>query len=335
MKTAIFGFAGSGKTELFKALAGPEVQGNRAMVKVPEPRLDPLAQIFSPPKVTYTEIEYLDIPGGGDKKGGLGQRVINEIRAYDCLLAVIDGFSGLQGPMDQYKDIEADLIIADLTVVEKRLEKMSQDKKKSKQLVNPKEEALLQEVLQVLESEAPLRTRPDLSRAVELKSYSFLSGKPILYALNVGEEDLERGPLLTDQAQEGHIVISAKLERELVEVDELAERAELFADLGLSESALHKVIAKTYQLLGLITFLTAGEKEVRAWTVPQGATAPEAAGTIHSDLQKGFIRAEVLSWEDFLRCRDFKQAKEKGLLRLEGKDYLVQDGDIITFRFNV
>ncbi|WP_456325336.1 DUF933 domain-containing protein [Desulfonauticus submarinus] len=336
MKTAIFGFAGSGKTDLFLALAGAKnINVNRAMVKVPEPRLDPLAKLFNPKKITYTEIEYLDIPGGGGKGQGLGARILNEIRPYDCLLAVLDGFSGLNDPKSQWEAIETDLLITDLAVVEKKLEKMAVDKKKAKHLVDPKEEQLLEKVKTVLEEEQPLRGFSELVTAPELRGYCFLSAKPILYAWNVAEDEIGSMQVPESADKQVHIVVSAKLEKEMSELTDPEEVAMFMEDLGIKESALNRVIKSTYNLLNLITFLTAGEKEVRAWPLKKGSTAPEAAGVIHSDLQKGFIRAEVLSWSDFEKYGDFKQAKEKGALRLEGKDYIVQDGDIITFRFNV
>jgi len=334
MKTAIFGFAGSGKTDLFLALAGPGHNTNKAMVKVPEWRLQPLEKVFAAKKVTYSEIEYLDIPGGG-KGDGLGARILNEIRPFDCLLAVLDGFSSLYDPHEQYQAIEADLLISDLAVVEKKLERMALDKKKAKHLVDPKEEELLQKVLEVLEAEKPLREFKELTQAPELRGYCFLSAKPILYAWNLEESKLAQAKLPANREKQIHIAVSAKLEKEMAEIEDPEERKMFLEDLGLKESALERVIKSTYQLLDLITFLTAGEKEVRAWPLKKGSTAPEAAGVIHSDLQKGFIRAEVLSWSDFEKYGDFKTAKENGALRLEGKDYVVQDGDIITFRFNV
>ncbi len=337
MKTAIIGFSASGKTDLFAALAGPAAAaaGNRAMVKVPEPRLDPLIALYTPKKVTYSEIEYLDIPGGGGKSGGLGERVLNEVRPFDCLLAVLDAFSGLSNPAEQCSSIEADLIISDLAVVEKRMERMALDKKKNSALVSPKEEQALARAREVLESEKPLRTDPGLCDLPEMRGFRFLSAKPILYAWNLKEMELASFVPPAEAVGLAHLAVSAKLERELAEITDPEERAMFLTDLGLTESALERVISKTYFLLGLISFLTAGDKEVRSWAVKAGSPAPEAAGVIHSDIQKGFIRADVLGYADFLTAKDFKKAKELGLSRLEGKEYLVQDGDIIEFRFNV
>jgi len=336
MKTALFGFAGTGKTELFRALAEPDKNiTDQAIVKVPEPRLTPLVELFHPQKVTYTEIEYLDIPGGEEKKQGLGQRVVNAIRPYECLLAVLDAFSGLSSPEEQQREIETDLVINDLSVVEKRLERLQNDKKKAKNLANPREESLLHEIKEELDQGYPLRKKEKLQVIPELKGFGFLSAKPIIYVWNTPEDGIYSQSLPENNQTEGHIALSAKFERELTELDNPEDVGTFLNDLGLVQPARETIITKTYDLLGLITFLTAGEKEVRAWAIPKGNTAQEAAGAIHSDIQKGFIRAEVLSWNDFDNCRSFKKAKEKGVLRLEGKDYIVQDGDIITFRFNV
>ncbi len=339
MKTAITGFAGSGKTDLFAALAGAQAAaaGNRAMVKVPEPRLAPLIELFTPKKVTYSEIEYLDIPGGGGKGQGLGDRVLNEIRPYDCLLALLDGFSGLSDPVEQRLAMEADFIVADLAVAEKRLERLALDKRKNKDLVDPKEEAGLERALAVLESERPLRADPEVAGLQDLRGFRFLSAKPVLWAWNLPEGESAQLPEAVgeDGNGEAHISVSARLERELAELADQEEREAFMQDLGIQDSALERVIKKTYGLLGLISFLTAGDKEVRSWAVRKGAFAPEAAGVIHSDIQKGFIRAEIIGYEDFLKAGSFKKAKEMGLFRLEGKEYAIQDGDIVEFRFNV
>ncbi len=337
MKTAIIGSSGAGKSDLFAALAGPTAAaaGNRAMVKVPEPRLDPLIEFYKARKVTYSEIEYLDIPGAGAKGSGLGDRVLNEIRPYDCLLAVLDSFSGLADPEEQRHSVETDLLVADMAVVEKKLEKMALDKRKNKSLVDPKEEAALTKAQEMLENEKPLRIDPDLAAAPELRGYRFLSAKPILYAWNVAESDLGSFDQPEDGPGMAHVLVSAKLERELAEIEDPEERAVFLEDLGVADSALDRVIAKTYQLLGLISFFTAGEKEVRSWPVRAGSTAPEAAGVIHTDFQKGFIRAEVTAYDDFIANGTFKKCKELGLTRLEGKEYIVKDADIVEFRFNV
>lgn len=337
MKTAIFGFSGSGKTDLFAALAGPEAaeSGNRAMVKVPDQRLDPLVALFNPKKVTYSEIEYLDIPGGGGKGAGLGERVLNEVRPYDCFIGVLDGFSGMNDPKQQWQAIEADMMVSDMAVIEKRLEKMGADKKKNKSLVDPKEEDALSRALALLEEEKPLREDEELSNMPELRGYKFLSARPILYVWNCPEGEDADMELPAESKGMTHIAVSAKLERELAEIDDPEEKAMFLSDLGITESALDKVIGKTYDLLGLISFLTGGEDECRTWPLRKGSTAPQAAGVIHSDFEKGFIRAEVIGYDDFIEFGDFKKVKDAGKARLEGKEYIVKDGDIIEFRFNV
>ncbi len=334
MKTVLFGFAGSGKTELFHALAGPGVISNRAMVKVPEPRLEPLVQLFQPRKKTFAEIEYLDLPGGGDQGSGLSQKAQSDIRTGDCLLALLDGFSGFHSPEEQYRDIETEFLISDQSVAEKRLERLALDRKKGKHLVDPGEEEALERVKALLEKERPLRTDAELSDHPQLRGFQFLSAKPVLVVWNL-DEDQPAPSLPRPGPGQSHVALSAKLERELAEIEDPEEKKALLRDFGLEASALETIISETYSLLGLITFLTAGEKEVRAWTLRKGASAFEAAGVIHSDIQRGFIRAEVLSWPDLERCKTFKAARDKGVLRLEGKDYTVQDGDIITFRFNI
>jgi len=337
MKTAIFGFSGSGKTDLFAALAGPAAAeaGNRAMVKVPDARLDPLIELFSPKKVTYSEIEYLDIPGGGGKGTGLGERVLNEVRPYDCLIGVLDAFSGMNDPKQQWDAIEADMMVTDMAVIEKRLEKLTADKKKNAALIDPKEEAALTKALTMLEDEKPLRFNNDIADLPELKGFKFLTARPILYAWNCPEGEEANQKLPEDTPGMTHIAVSAKLERELAEIDDPDEKAMFLEDLGITESALDKVIASTYHLLGLISYLTAGEDECRTWPLRIGSTAPQAAGVIHTDFEKGFIRAEVIGYDDFIELGDFKAVKDAGKARLEGKEYIVQDGDIIEFRFNV
>ena len=335
MKTAIIGFAGSGKTELFRALAGPGTVGiERAMVKVPEPRLGPLAEAFKPKKITRSEIEYHDMPGSGGPKS-LGSRVLSEIRGFDCFLAVVDAYSGAVDPARQVSAMETELIVSDMEVIEKKLERLSQDKQKAKHLYDPKMEQLLVQAMNILEQERPLRMDEELSARPELKGFAFLSARPILYAWNISESRMGNFQLPSDGPGMGHISVSAMLEREMSELEDPEELAMFMQDLGVQESALDRVIARTYKLLNLITFLTAGDNEVRSWALKNGSSAYEAAGAIHSDIQKGFIRAETLGWDDFLQYRDMKKAKEKGVLRLEGKDYIVRDGDIITFRFNV
>ncbi|WP_291322179.1 DUF933 domain-containing protein [Desulfonatronospira sp.] len=333
MKTAIIGFSGSGKSELFRALAGPGTPGNRAMVKVPEPRLEPLCDLFKPKKSTHTEIEFMNLPGGGSSS--LGNKILSDIRGFECLLVVLDAYSGTQDPIAQLNAIEAELIISDLAVIEKKLERMQEDKKKAKHLHDPGQEEMLTKARGILEQDRPLREYPDLAARDALRGFAFLSSKPVLYAWNVAEDSLGGFKTPLDSTGMGHVAFSARLERELSELEDRQELLEFMQELGIQGSVLDRVISRAYDLLGLITFLTVGEKEVCSWPLKRGKNAWEAAGVIHSDIQKGFIRAEVLGWEDFVACKSFKKAREQGVLRLEGKEYIVRDGDIITFRFNV
>ncbi len=297
MKTAIFGFSGSGKTDLFAALAGPAsaAAGNRAMVKVPDSRLDPLIELFDPKKVTYSEIEYLDIPGGGGKGTGLGERVLNEVRPYDCFIGVLDAFSGMNDPRTQWQAMEADMMVTDMAVIEKRLEKLAADKKKNKALVDAKEEDALGKALAMLEEEHPLRTAPAVADLPELKGYKFLSARPILYVWNCPEGEEAEMELPVQTPGMAHMAASAKLERELAEVDDPEEKRMFLDDLGIAQSALDTVIAKTYELLGLISYLTAGEDECRTWPLRRGSTAPQAAGVIHSDFERRILKILLLS----------------------------------------
>ncbi len=333
MKIAIIGPKGSGKTELFRALSGIGVQTQgKAVVKVKDPRLLILKDIFEPKKVSYPEIEYLDVAGGG--KSGLGSKMLNQIRPYDCFVSVLDGFSGAD-PESQWKNIETDLVIADLSVVEKRLERLALDKKKSKDLVDDEEEELLLKAKEVLEKEIPLRRYIDVFLHPKLKGFEFLSLKPIVYVWNMDESRLKDVSLPRTFDREAHLSVSVKLERELSEIEDQELKEEFMKEFDIQSPAIDVIVETTYKVMNYITFFTAGPKEVKGWTITKGITAVKAAGVIHSDMERGFIRAEVISWDDFEKVKDLKVAKEQGLLRLEGKEYVVKDGDIITFRFKV
>ena len=327
MKTVIFGYPQSGKTSLFLALAGGDFRNHtKAMVKVPEPRLKPLIELFNSKKVTYTEIEYTDY-NVTMKDNFLNSKVLNDIKPFDCIMVMLDAFSGFSDPYEQWKNIESEFILGDLAVIENKLEKSKK--------IDENEKDLLTKAKEILDKEIPLREYNEISNAHKLKGYRFLSSKPVIYVWNVAEDNIHSFNPPGDKKNQVHIVLSTKLEREMRELGDPEELKIFMEEFGIKEPALDKVIKTTYNLLNLITFLTAGEKEVRAWPLRKGSTAPEAGGVIHSDIQRGFIRAEVLSWEDFFKYGDFKKAKKNGVLRLEGKDYVVKDGDIITFYFNV
>lgn len=383
----IIGLPQSGKTTLFNALtkagapisgyATSTVQANIAVVQVPDPRLQPLADIFKPKKVTPTTVEFVDVAGMGqasqshkEKREGLSAEFLGHIRNADALAIVLRTFANsnvphIYGDIDPNRDLDslyAELAMTDLATVEKRIERTrkamkSGDKKYIQEL----------EVLQLLQealNELRLVSQLDLlaqDRAV-LDELFLLTLKPRMFVLNVSEdvlgaandllqriaagEDVESEPLEPElkgiatvayraKAEGSEVVaVSARLEAELTELPE-EDANEYLESLGLPQLGTDRVIQLGYRLLNLITFLTAGEDEVRAWTVTKGAKAPEAAGKIHSDIERGFIRAEVTRFEDFMQCGSFAAATKKGLLRLEGKDYVIQDGDIAHFRFNV
>ena len=387
LSIGIIGLPQSGKTTLFNALtkagapisgyATSTVQANLAVVQVPDARLQPLAEIFKPKKVTYATVEFVDVAGmgqdthtGGEKRG-LSAEFLGHIRNADALAIVLRTFANSNvphpyGDIDPNRDLDslnAELALTDLTTVEKRIERTTKaaksgDKKYQQELDVLR---LLQEALNDLRpvSQVELLAQ-DLA---VLKELFLLTVKPRMYVLNVSEDVLgaaadllariAAGGDVDEATQEGElkgiatiakraraegaevIAVSARLEAELAELPE-ADAAEYLEALGLPTLGADRVIQVGYRLLNLITFLTAGEDEVRAWTVTKGAKAPEAAGKIHSDIERGFIRAEVTRFEDFMACGgSFAAAAKKGLQRLEGKDYVIQDGDIAHFRFNV
>jgi len=386
LSIGIIGLPQSGKTSLFNALtkagapvsnyATSTVQANFAVVQVPDARLQPLSDIFHPKKTTPTTVEFVDVAGMGQaghqsgEKEGLSAEFIGHIRNADALAFVLRTFSNDNVPhiydsIDPNRDLDslnAELVLTDLSSVEKRIERTrkaakSGDKKYQQELDLLH---LLQEALNELKPVNQLELLPQ-DRAV-LSELFLLTIKPRMYVLNVSEDALgaandllERiagGEDIDPRQQEGElrgitvvarrardegaevVAVSARLEAELAELPE-EDAAEYLESLGLPRLGAERVIQVGYRLLNLITFLTAGEDEVRAWTVTRGAKAPEAAGKIHSDIERGFIRAEVTRYEDFMACGSFAAASKKGLLRLEGKDYVIQDGDIAHFRFNV
>ncbi len=334
MKLGIIGLSGSGKTTVFEALthAGEDVgkkDGNRISTSpVPDTRIDVLSRVYKPGKTIYAQVEYL-LPGKSD--------MLKAVRDSDALIHVIRNFTvyGLEDP-DPYGHfcaLEQELIIADLMVAEKRLERVTSEVKKGKK-GDPEELVLLTECCKHLNEGVPLRNHPHLASSPLLRGYAFLSSKPVLVLFN-NEDDDEKLPDiqgLTDT--ENCMVIRAKLEQELAQMSP-EEAADFLEEFGIAASAKDRVISRSYELMGLISFFTVGEDEVRAWTIKKGTQAIDAAEVIHSDLKKGFIRAEVLSYEEFTAAGSFAEARKKGMVRLEGKTYVVQDGDIITIRFNV
>ena len=355
MKTAIIGLPMVGKTSLFTILTGVHeatrvglMEARVGVTKVPDPRLDELAKIFQPPKITHANVEYLDFPAIS-KEALRDPSYLASMRVADALAHVLRLFQsetvphekGSVDPLRDLEDVETELILSDLVVVEKRLERLEKDRKKIKSADLDREYALLERCKATLEQNAGLRTL-ELSAEEEklIRGFQFLSQKPMLFVLNIGEEDAARMHEIEEQYRKGPLAgrsrtavtaICGKIEAELAELS-AEEAREYLASYGLKESGLERLISATYALLGLMSFLTAGETEVRAWTIPMNSTAVKAAGAIHSDFEKKFIRAEVVNWQALIDHAGYAGVREKGLLRLEGKEYIVKDGDVLVIR---
>jgi len=357
MKTGIIGLPQVGKTSLFRILTKAHLAPSHAspreahvgVAKVPDDRLDRLSAQYNPKKLTHASVEYVDL-------GAIGQEALKEsgylghLRQVDALAHVVRAFEDDSiphvGPIDPLRDIknvEFDLMVSDLGQIEKRLERVEKDLKKMRSADIEKEFELLKRAKSHLETERPLRelemTPEDKKR---FSGFMFLSEKPILYVLNISEsaelgkdlEDAVQKYNLTDVASKpnsGATAICGKVEAELSEMSD-ADAAEFLASYGLQESGLTRLIRKSYELLGLMSFFTVGEDECRAWTIPVNSRAVQAAGAIHSDLEKHFIRAETIRWDQLLEAGSEANARAKGILRLEGKDYIVQDGDVLHIR---
>jgi len=358
MKTGIIGLPQVGKTSLFRILTGAKIEdrgysnpreSHLGVAKVPDERLDKLAALYNPKKTTYATVEFADV-------AAIGQEALKEtafltnLRNVDALIHVLRAFEddaiphvGPIDPLRDIKNVEFDLMVSDLTQIEKRLERLEKDLKKTRTADLEKEQALLLRSKEALEAEKPLR---ELEMSPEekklIRGFMFLSQKPVLYALNLSES-ATLGAALEAAAEKykvaefasrpnaGVTAFCGKVEAELAEMPD-EEAAEFLASYGLTESGLVRLIRKSYELLGLISFFTAGEDECRAWTVPANSRAQEAAGAIHTDLEKHFIRAETIHWDTLLEAGSEAAAKAQGTLRLEGKDYLVKDGDVMHIR---
>ncbi|NLD49840.1 MAG: redox-regulated ATPase YchF [Clostridiaceae bacterium] len=364
MKLGIVGLPNVGKSTLFNAItkAGAEsanypfctIEPNVGIVAVPDERLDKLAEMYKPEKVTPTAIEFVDIAGlvkGASKGEGLGNKFLSHIREVDAIIHVVRCFEdsnivhvdGSVGPIRDVETIEMELILSDMEAMEKRLDKTrkmlkSGDKKYQVEL------DFYERIMKTLEEGKTVRTMNfDIEEEKVVDQLFLLTSKPVIYAANVSESDLTSGkpnPLLKElldySEKEGSqvMLICAKIEEEIAQLEE-EEKEEFLKELGLSESGLDRLIKASYKLLGLISFLTAGPQEVRAWTIVKGTKAPQAAGKIHTDFERGFIRAEIVSYKDLIENGSYNTAKEKGLVRSEGKEYVMQDGDVTLFRFNV
>ena len=355
MKTAIIGLPMVGKTSLFTILTGVHeatrvgsMEARVGMTKVPDARLDALAKLFDPPKITHATVEYLDFPSIS-KEALRDPSYLASLRVADALAHVLRVFEsdtvphekGSVDPLRDFEDVETELILSDLVVVEKRMERLDKDRKKIKNPELDREFELLEKCKAALEANQPLRQMElDSDDEKRLRGFQFLSQKPMLYVLNLGESDAGKLHDREKEYREGplagrkHTAASAvcgKVEAELSELPR-EEQRDYLASYGLLESGLERLISATYALLGLMSFLTAGEDECRAWTIPIHTPAVKAAGAIHSDFEKKFIRAEVVNWKALVDHGGYPGAREKGLLRLEGKEYIVKDGDVLVIR---
>jgi hypothetical protein len=350
MKIGLVGFPGSGKTTVFNALTGQSAETgygasrgktNLGVIKVPDARVDALTKLFSPKKTTYAEIAFVDVAAGasGEQTQGLDTATLNAMREVDALCHVVRGFLNDAGaapkPLAEAQALEVEMNLADLILIEKRIDRLKKERS-----AKGNEMGALEQMKAHLEAGHPLREL-QLAEAdwALVSGFRFLSQKPLLLVLNVEEADAAK-PAPADLGEHarahglGLIVLAGKVEMDIAQMP-LAEQREFVQSLGLEEPAIGRFIHAAYRLLDLISMLTSGEDECRAWTIRRGLGAQKAAGKIHSDIERGFIRAEVMRWDDLVNLGSEAKCREAGKLRLEGKEYVVQDGDVVHFRFNV
>ena len=356
LKIGIVGLNMVGKTTLFKILthahgsnlASGKPEAHVGVVKVPDERLDRLAGMFNPKKLVHASVEYVDTPASVIQLARTGTQS-QALREMNALIHVVRAFEDPAIPSDgetvdpkrDIESVELELVLSDLAVIEKRMERLEKDIKKQKNPALEKENLALLKAKQALEAQTPLRELEfDADEERALRGYTFLSLKPMLYVLNLGEKDAPRTNAADEFAQEAGLkqrprtavtAVCGKIEEELSELSD-DEAQEFLASYDLKESAISRLIRSSYQLLGLISFFTVGEDECRAWTIREGMTALDAAGEIHSDIQHGFIRAEVISYQELIDAGSFAEARTRGSLKLEGKEYVVHDGEIVHFR---
>jgi GTP-binding protein YchF len=342
MKIGLVGYPGSGKSTVFGALTGQAVatgygsgKANLGTVKVPDERVEALARLFSPKKTTLAEVTFTDLGGGHGE--GIDRGQLNAMREVDALCQVVGGFPGPAGeaadPLAEIAGLEVETILADTELIERRIARLEKDRS------DPRELELQRRLLAHLEAERPLRTieLDELERKA-ISGYRFLSQKPLLLVLNVAE-DAAGDPPPPDVSEAatarglGLIALSASIEMEIAQMSE-ADQREFLDSLGLERPARHRFLQAAFELLDLISMLTYGEDECRAWPIRRGTPAPRAAGKIHSDIERGFIRAVVVRWDDLIRLGSEAKCRDAGLLRVEGKDYIMQDGDAVNFRHN-